>query len=70
MLTGGPVFPGVRDVSDQLDKIFRVLGTPTEKSWEGNGQDYFNIADINILLTVFTYYEMLLYNYGLKVWRN
>ncbi|XP_035702602.1 cyclin-dependent kinase 14 isoform X2 [Folsomia candida] len=35
MLTGGPVFPGVRDVSDQLDKIFRVLGTPTEKSWEG-----------------------------------
>lgn len=67
MLTGGPVFPGVRDVSDQLDKIFRVLGTPTEKSWEGNGQDYFNIADINILLTVFTYYEMLLYNYGLKV---
>ena len=35
MLTGAPVFPGVRDVSDQLDKIFRVLGTPTEKTWEG-----------------------------------
>jgi len=37
MLTGGPVFPGVRDASDQLDKIFRVLGTPTEKTWEGGG---------------------------------
>ncbi|ODM99442.1 Cyclin-dependent kinase 14 [Orchesella cincta] len=35
MLTGAPVFPGVRDVSDQLDKIFRILGTPTEKTWEG-----------------------------------
>jgi serine/threonine protein kinase len=35
MLTGAPVFPGVRDVSDQLDKIFRILGTPTERTWEG-----------------------------------
>ncbi|XKL69419.1 hypothetical protein PGB90_007188 [Kerria lacca] len=35
MITGVPTFPGVRDTIDQLDKIFRVLGTPTEKDWEG-----------------------------------
>ena len=26
---------GVRDVFDQLDKIFRVTGTPTEDTWPG-----------------------------------
>jgi len=31
MLNGCPCFPGVRDVFDQLDKIFRVVGTPTEE---------------------------------------
>lgn len=35
MITGVPTFPGVRDTYDQLDKIFKVLGTPTEESWEG-----------------------------------
>lgn len=35
MITGVPTFPGVRDTIDQLDKIFRVLGTPTEKEWDG-----------------------------------
>ncbi|XP_065212065.1 cyclin-dependent kinase 14 isoform X2 [Planococcus citri] len=35
MITGMPSFPGVRDTVDQLEKIFRVLGTPTEKDWEG-----------------------------------
>ncbi|XP_072155857.1 uncharacterized protein Eip63E isoform X1 [Bemisia tabaci] len=35
MVTGVPTFPGVRDVRDQLDKIFRTLGTPTEETWEG-----------------------------------
>ena len=29
------LFPGVRDVFDQLDKIFRVTGTPTEDLWPG-----------------------------------
>ena len=28
-------FLGVRDVFDQLDKIFRVTGTPTEDTWPG-----------------------------------
>ena len=29
------IFQGVRDVFDQLDKIFRVTGTPTEDNWPG-----------------------------------
>lgn len=32
MVNGRPLFAGSDDV-DQLDKIFRVLGTPTETSW-------------------------------------
>ena len=35
MIAGVPAFPGVRDVSDQLDKIFRVTGTPDPRSWPG-----------------------------------
>merc|ERR1719270_416511 len=35
MLNGYPCFPGVRDIFDQLDKIFRVVGTPTEDTWPG-----------------------------------
>uniref|UniRef100_A0A0A9Y8F5 cyclin-dependent kinase n=2 Tax=Lygus hesperus TaxID=30085 RepID=A0A0A9Y8F5_LYGHE len=35
MITGFPTFPGVREVDDQLDKIFKILGTPTEETWEG-----------------------------------
>ncbi|XP_032520242.1 cyclin-dependent kinase 14 isoform X1 [Danaus plexippus] len=35
MLCGVPTFPGVRDTNDQLDKIFKVIGTPTEESWSG-----------------------------------
>ncbi|XP_072947677.1 cyclin-dependent kinase 5 homolog isoform X4 [Epargyreus clarus] len=35
MLCGVPTFPGVRDTNDQLDKIFKVVGTPTEESWAG-----------------------------------
>ena len=36
------LFSGVRDVFDQLDKIFRVVGTPTEevkKYLSGRGFD-------------------------------
>lgn len=35
MLTGEPTFPGVRCTYNQLDKIFSVLGTPTEETWPG-----------------------------------
>ncbi|KAK3582637.1 hypothetical protein CHS0354_001682 [Potamilus streckersoni] len=35
MLSGIATFPGMKDASDQLDQIFRVLGTPTEETWEG-----------------------------------
>ncbi|KAI1291905.1 Cyclin-dependent kinase 14 [Halotydeus destructor] len=35
MATGQAAFPGVKDATDQLDKIWRVLGTPTEETWEG-----------------------------------
>merc|ERR1712007_219924 len=32
MVTGRPLFPGSTD-SDQLQKIFKVLGTPNETTW-------------------------------------
>lgn len=35
MITGMAIFPGVRDTNDQLDKIFKVLGTPVEEDWPG-----------------------------------
>lgn len=35
MITGMPTFPGIRDTYDQLDKIFKILGTPTEETWPG-----------------------------------
>lgn len=36
MITGMPTFPGIRDTYDQLDKIFKILGTPTEDTWVGS----------------------------------
>lgn len=38
MLTGVPTFPGVRCTYDQLDKIFKILGTPNEDTWLGVSQ--------------------------------
>jgi hypothetical protein len=38
MLTGYAPFPGVRNRSDQLKKIFSSLGTPTEETWPGIGE--------------------------------
>ncbi|RWS31691.1 cyclin-dependent kinase 14-like protein [Leptotrombidium deliense] len=35
MIVGSAAFPGVKDTCDQLDKIWRVLGTPTEETWKG-----------------------------------
>ena len=35
MVTGKPLFPGIKGVSDQLNKIWLTLGTPTESSWPG-----------------------------------
>jgi len=32
MITGRPLFPG-KDTSDQLHRIFKLMGTPTEQSW-------------------------------------
>lgn len=34
---GRPLFPG-SDVDDQLKRIFKLLGTPTEESWPGLAQ--------------------------------
>lgn len=34
MICGSPAFPGVKDPTDQLDKIFRVFGTPQKSYWE------------------------------------
>lgn len=35
MITGVATFPGMKDAYDQLDRIWRLLGTPTEETWEG-----------------------------------
>lgn len=34
MFVGRPLFPG-SDVDDQLRRIFKLLGTPTEDTWTG-----------------------------------
>lgn len=34
MASGRPLFPG-SSVKDQLLKIFKILGTPTEETWPG-----------------------------------
>ncbi|XP_053554670.1 cyclin-dependent kinase 15 isoform X2 [Bombina bombina] len=38
MLQGYPAFSGVTDIFEQLEKIWSVLGTPTEDSWPGVSQ--------------------------------
>ncbi|KAK2153843.1 hypothetical protein LSH36_283g01003 [Paralvinella palmiformis] len=35
MVSGVATFPGMKDTWDQLDRIWRVLGTPTEDVWPG-----------------------------------
>ena len=35
MIQGSAAFPGVKDANDQLDKIWRVLGTPKADSYDG-----------------------------------
>lgn len=35
MVTGCAAFPGVKDTIDQLDKIWKILGTPTDETWQG-----------------------------------
>ena len=37
MINNRPLFPGDSEI-DQLFKIFRVLGTPTESTWPGVSQ--------------------------------
>uniref|UniRef100_A0A4W4H1F5 Cyclin-dependent kinase 14 n=1 Tax=Electrophorus electricus TaxID=8005 RepID=A0A4W4H1F5_ELEEL len=35
MIQGVAAFPGVKDIQDQLERIFLVLGTPSEETWPG-----------------------------------
>ncbi|XP_012891361.1 PREDICTED: cyclin-dependent kinase 15 isoform X2 [Dipodomys ordii] len=35
MLQGQPLFPGVSNILEQLEKIWEVLGVPTEDTWPG-----------------------------------
>ncbi|XP_062842152.1 cyclin-dependent kinase 14 isoform X2 [Trichomycterus rosablanca] len=35
MIQGVAAFPGMKDVQDQLERIFLVLGTPSEETWCG-----------------------------------
>ena len=34
MISGSPAFPGAKDVLDQLEKIWRALGTPSSDYFE------------------------------------
>lgn len=67
--SGRPLFPG-SDVDDQLKKIFKVLGTPTEESWPGVSQlpDYkpfpIYIPNVNLPQVIsFQNYFILFYFY-------
>ncbi|KAL5268643.1 hypothetical protein ACHWQZ_G002482 [Mnemiopsis leidyi] len=33
MISGIPLFPGMKDVKDQLAKIWQIMGTPTPQTW-------------------------------------
>uniref|UniRef100_A0A8C9WGV6 Cyclin-dependent kinase 14 n=1 Tax=Scleropages formosus TaxID=113540 RepID=A0A8C9WGV6_SCLFO len=35
MIQGAAAFPGMKDIQDQLERIFQVLGTPSEDTWPG-----------------------------------
>lgn len=35
MLTGKPLFPGIKGPVDQLNKIWQIMGTPTDATWPG-----------------------------------
>ncbi|KAM8735983.1 cyclin-dependent kinase 14 isoform 2-T3 [Acanthopagrus schlegelii] len=35
MIQGVAAFPGMKDIQDQLERIFLVIGTPSEDSWPG-----------------------------------
>ncbi|XP_041104784.1 cyclin-dependent kinase 14 isoform X2 [Polyodon spathula] len=35
MIQGIAAFPGMKDIQDQLERIFLILGTPTEDIWPG-----------------------------------
>uniref|UniRef100_A0A3P8WDP0 mitogen-activated protein kinase n=1 Tax=Cynoglossus semilaevis TaxID=244447 RepID=A0A3P8WDP0_CYNSE len=51
MLQGAPAFPGVTDVFDQLQKIWMVLGVPSESSWPG-------VTSLSIINGLFKKYIM------------
>jgi hypothetical protein len=38
MITGHALFPSTKDVYGQLDRIFSVLGTPSDRIWPGVSQ--------------------------------
>jgi serine/threonine protein kinase len=35
MISGLPLFPGLKDSLDQVVRIWQVLGTPNEQTWPG-----------------------------------
>uniref|UniRef100_A0A6I8S6M5 Cyclin-dependent kinase 14 n=1 Tax=Xenopus tropicalis TaxID=8364 RepID=A0A6I8S6M5_XENTR len=35
MIQGVAAFPGMKDIQDQLERIFLILGTPNEETWPG-----------------------------------
>lgn len=60
MVCGAPAFPGIKDPIDQLDKIFKVFGTPERDYWEEfqgfalfNCREYFSIVFYFLFLFFF-----------------
>ena len=58
MLSGVAMFPGLNDTHDQLMKIFKVLGTPSDATWPGVTQlsqyqgDYGNFCKLRLRYVV------------------
>lgn len=62
---GRPLFPGA-DVEDQLKRIFKLLGTPTDDSWPGMTQlpEY---KELPIYHSVLTFHQVRLISvYGVR----
>ena len=77
---GRPLFPG-SDVDDQLKRIFKLLGTPTEETWAGISQlsDYkafprkiFSLLNIYYKLEKYYFYLQFIIQHrlGIKLFQN
>lgn len=57
MISGFPLFPGVKSAYDQLTKIFKVLGTPQRSDWPVIKKCAYNRDDFNSYLKEPLYHQ-------------